>query len=159
MKNQKTIIIILGMVSAITISSLALAQQYSKPFPPVSLEASEDCVIPRIDGERVPFPVKRANTHFELAEGETYLLNGSLVVLSGKVYLKVDLASQPWLATPKMVSYPYFEVSSIDIPTARSYGGRSVQMAVIAQKSGGGVGIYRPMDLKLNSILPPAPGR
>jgi hypothetical protein len=156
----------LGMMfiaSLVLVSGLAAsAQQYSRPLPPftpVDLGSTDTCLIPRVEGERVPFPLQKANTHFELAAGETYLLNGTLAVMNGKVFLKLDFNSQPWLATDRMVSYPYIEVSSIDPNTARSYGGRIVQVAVVAGDNDTAHGVSRPMDLKLRAFLPPTLAR
>ncbi|NDG84999.1 MAG: hypothetical protein EBX52_08190, partial [Proteobacteria bacterium] len=53
------------------------------------------CVVSRLDGERIPFPLKKANTKFELAENETYLLNGTIVEMNGRPYFRVDFQSQP----------------------------------------------------------------
>jgi hypothetical protein len=144
-------------LSILLLSAVAGAQQYSQPMSPVALGSTEDCVIPRVEGERVPFPLQKANTKFELAQGETYLLNGMLVVSSGKVYLKLDFVSQPWLATDRMTAHPYLEVTSIDAATARGYANRIVQVAVVAKsmESSTNTANTRPMDLKLTSFLPP----
>ena len=134
-------------------STSALASALNQPYAPIPLDSTDECVIPRVDDERVPFPLANANTKFELADGETYLLNGTLVVTGGVVYLKVDFDSQPWLATAKMIAFPYFVVSSVSMFSARQYAGQIVQVAVVAQKQGGGTS--HTADLKLTSILPP----
>jgi hypothetical protein len=101
-----------------------------------------------VGGERVPFPIRAANTKFELSEGETYLLNGNLVVIGGLTYLQVDFSSQPWLATSKVKAFPYFEIDSIDPDLLLKYQGRMIQMAVITKRE-------KFADLKLSLILPP----
>jgi hypothetical protein len=162
MKKGSIIKVVMVAVTVVGIAAAlktAQAQQlnlnFNRPYnTPVALNSTQECVIPKVDGERVPFPLQKANTKFELAEGETYLLNGTLIVSGGKVFLKVDFATQPWLATDKMVAFPYFEVSSIDVSTARQYTGKIVQVAVVTKKDDT-QGTSRTADLRLNSILPP----
>jgi hypothetical protein len=125
-------------------------------FAQVNL-VNPDCVISKIDGERVPFPLRKANTKFELAENETYLLNGTIVIRGLKPFFRVDFASQPWLETEKMLQFPYIPLE--DLPYAvNAYAGRMVQMAVVARRipaatpmEGGGAGVA------LQPILPPVP--
>jgi hypothetical protein len=115
------------------------------------------CVIERVDGERIPFPLRKANTKFELAENETYLLNGTIVARNGRSFFKVDFNSQPWLATERMLQNPLFPVDEGTIQVGQ-YHGRLVQMAVVAHMNDqrgqieGGNG-----PLKLVPILPVAP--
>ena len=118
-----------------------------------ALRPAENCVVPKVDGERVPFPIQKANTKFELSEGETYLLNGTLVVMDGQVYFKLDLEIQPWLATARVVQFPYFLVDTVSMGTVKHLQGRLVQVAVVAHRM---APANRPGDdIKLNSILPP----
>ena len=147
MKKQLKAIVVLGLLGCVLQSTSAFAQGYR-----VNLGSTENCVIPKIDGERVPFPLQKANSKFELAEGETYLINGTLVFLSGQVFLKVDFNTQPWLATSKLVQNPYFPVSSVNPGAVRRYNGRVVQMAVLAQHDTDGSSAN---GLKLASIMPP----
>jgi hypothetical protein len=125
--------------------------QYLNPNP--------ECVISKINDERVPFPLRKANTKFELSENETYLLNGTIVTMSGRTYFKVDFATQPWLETERMLQFPYLLLDDNSVPVGQ-YSGRLVQMAVVARKAdqssiaeGGGTRV------KLEVILPPAPIR
>ena len=134
------------------ISHLAFAQVR---FAHQSIESSAACVVPKVDGERVPFPLQKANTKFELSENETYLLNGTLVSMNNKTYLKVDFNSQPWLATQKLVQFPYFEIASVNLATVNQMNGRLVQVAVVARRSAD-TSLEGGNELKLNSILPPA---
>lgn len=125
-------------------------------FAQVNLRNSE-CVISKIDGERVPFPLRKANTKFELAENETYLLNGTIVVMSGKVFFRVDFASQPWLETERMLQFPYIPLEDASY-AVNHFTGRLVQMAVLARK----VVTYSPIEgsaggVSLRMILPPIP--
>ncbi len=113
------------------------------------------CVISKIDGERVPFPLRRANTKFELAENETYLLNGTIVQMDGKTYFRVDFQSQPWLETERMLQFPYLPLEEA-VPTPVQFQGQLVQLAVVVRKNErpsiveGGSG-----RVKLTPILPP----
>jgi hypothetical protein len=125
-------------------------------FAQMNLSTSQ-CVISKIDGERVPFPLRKANTKFELAENETYLLNGTIVVVNGRTLFKVDFATQPWLETEKMLQFPYIPLDDAT-HTVNQFAGRMVQMAVVATKfqtyspiEGGGTGV------SLRVILPPIP--
>jgi hypothetical protein len=118
---------------------------------------SSQCVISKIDGERVPFPLRKANTKFELAENETYLLNGTIVSMNGRVYFRVDFATQPWLETERMLQFPYIPLEDVSSLVGQ-YAGRLVQMAVIARRvesngaiEGTGSGV------SLRVILPPVP--
>jgi hypothetical protein len=133
------------------ISCAASAQQPVTAFQAVPLASTDSCLIPKLDGERVPFPLKEANTKFELSDGQTYLLNGTLTVDGTKVLLKIDFVSQPWLATPKMLAYPYMEVTSMDASTANQYSGKLVQIAVVANVTGEA----RLSARTLSPILPP----
>jgi hypothetical protein len=113
------------------------------------------CVIARIESERIPFPIKKANTKFELAENEIYLLNGFLVEIKGKPFLRVDFQTQPWLATEKMLQFPNIPLDEFRFQVSQ-YGGRLVQMAVVVRRNDsafrieGGEG-----QMKLDPILPP----
>ena len=93
------------------------------------------CLIPKLDGEKVPFPLKSANTKFELAENETYLLNGFLLTSNGSTYFKIDFDSQPWLATQQRMQNPYFAVNS-DLTMVKQFGGSLVEVAVVVRKPG-----------------------
>ena len=118
---------------------------------------SAGCVIPRLEGERIPFPLRKANTKFELAENETYLLNGTIVTMNGKSFFKVDFNSQPWLATEKLLQNPYFPVDESTIQV-RNMSGRVVQLAVVAHQNDTGSQIEGGNSaLKLVPILPAAP--
>ena len=144
----------LGMLvlSFMFVSIGAHAQGGADSYKPFDLSSTEKCVIPKIDGERVPFPGRAVNTKFELAEGESYLLNGTLVVSAGKVYLKVDFGTQPWLETSKMKSHPYFEITSISPATVSQYAGKLVQVAVVTSRDGVS---ESQSGLTLSPILPP----
>ena len=104
------------------------------PIPTGSADPASICVIPKVDGERVPFPLKNANTKFELAENETYILNGTIVQEDGKSFFKVDFNSQPWLATQKRTQFPLFMIDSNDATMMRKFNGNLVQMAVVVRK-------------------------
>lgn len=119
------------------------------------LGSNPECVISKINDERVPFPLRKANSKFELSENETYLLNGTIVNMSGRTYFKVDFLSQPWLETERMLQFPYLLLDDSSVPVG-NYNGRLVQMAVVARKndvssiSEGGA-----RNVKLEVILPP----
>ena len=101
-------------------------------------QSSNQCLIPKIDGEKVPFPLKSANTKFELAENETYLLNGYIIMNNGVSYFKIDFETQPWLATQQRLLNPYFAVSA-DVTMVKQYGGSLVEVAVVVRKPSGAV--------------------
>jgi len=130
-----------GLVCSIS-SAQTNGQTSNDPFPehPVattpgsSADPQSICVIPKIDGDKVPFPLKAANTKFELAENETYLLNGTIVSQDGKVLFKLDFNSQPWLATNKRAQFPYFLVDATET-IVRKFNGSLVQMAVVVRKN------------------------
>lgn len=144
-------LIVLGLLLSFT--TLVQAQQ-PEGFKAIDVGSTQSCMIPKVDGERVPFPLRNANSKFELAAGETYLLNGTLVMNSGKVFLKVDFNSQPWLATEKMLSFPYFEVSAMNVNVVHQYGGHLVQVAVVARREESCS--THITNLKLDPILPPS---
>lgn len=151
MKKSNTLIVIALIAFGLVQLASASAQT---SYTTQHVEPNEDCVVPKVNGERVPFPLQKANTKFELSENETYLLNGTLVTLNNKIYLKIDFTSQPYLATQKMVQFPYFAVDSINAATVARMNGRLVQVAVVTRKAPqsnyeGGVA------LKFTAILPP----
>lgn len=135
------------------------AQGHAQGYTAQPLAPTQNCLIPKIDGERVPFPLRFANTKFHLVENETYLLNGTVVTMNGKFYLKVDFASQPWLATEKVLQFPYFYIKddgSINLNLYAS-SGVMVQMAVVArQPDGEGVTVEGRPTMNIESIIPPA---
>jgi hypothetical protein len=106
----------------------------SDDTPIISMDPGGVCIIPKIDGDKVPFPLKGANTRYELAENETYILNGTLIQLDGKIYFRVDFKSQPWLATQKRQQFPLFLVDNNDVSMMKKFGNNLVQMAVVVRK-------------------------
>lgn len=131
MKSKKMKIGFLFVLFVVT-SFVANAQQFPVPSGPV--DPSSICVIPKIDSDKVPFPLKSANTKFELAENETYILNGFIVNQDGKAFFKVDFNSQPWLATQKRTQFPFFMIDTNDTTMMKKFNGNLVQMAVVVRK-------------------------
>ncbi len=152
MKNKLKIVLSLGLL---IVSATFVHAQSGNQFQVQNVAPTNDCVIPRVDGERVPFP--KANTKFELAENETYLLNGYLVLIKGKVYLKVDFNSQPWLATDQMVKNPFMLVNAVEPALVARYSGRIVQIAVVAHKYENSASQSEFISTRLLSLLPPLP--
>ena len=138
MKNNKLLKSVVFGVLSLFIGSMSEGVASQKSIHDTDLGATLDpasvCVIPKLDGDKVPFPLKGANTRYELAENETYILNGMLVQQDGKVYFKVDFKSQPWLATQKRVQFPLFLVDHDDVSMMKKYGSNLVQMAVVVRK-------------------------
>ena len=101
----------------------------------VSIDAGKTCVVSKIDGDKVPFPLKEANTKFELAENETYILNGFIVTSGDKTFFKVDFDSQPWLATKTRVANPYLLIDPASVTILnRSENSGEVQISVYVQQ-------------------------
>lgn len=144
MKNTRTIrswAVFAGLMLGASIGQAYGQDSGNNKFPPQGggviigmPDPKGICVIPKIDGDKVPFPLKSANTKFELAESETYLLNGFITPQDGKLLFKVDFDSQPWLATQKRTQFPYFLINASDTITKR-FDGALVQMAVVVRKS------------------------
>lgn len=152
MKKQ----LVLWLVLVVSGATAQAQAQIIEPFSAQVPTGSANCVIPKVDGERVPFPLRAANTKFELAQDETYLINGTLTKIANKVYLHVDFASQPWLATEKMMQFPYFAVDSLTESDMSYYTGKLVQVAVVARKVDAMTsGEENRSALKLSLILPP----
>jgi hypothetical protein len=128
---QNKVFFVLAMM---VFGSSVQAQNPSKSGVIVDVDPITVCVIPKIDGDKVPFPLKSANTKFELAENETYILNGTLVEMENKTFFKVDFNSQPWLSTQKRLQFPYFLVDHNDVSMMKKYNGSLVQMAVVVRK-------------------------
>ena len=122
------------LVTGIVANAQAQYDGSKFPAPVGNADPRSVCVIPKIDGERVPFPLRSANTKFELAENETYILNGTIVQQEGKSFFKVDFNSQPWLATQKRVQFPLFMIDGTDATPIGKYSGNLVQMAVVVRK-------------------------
>jgi hypothetical protein len=130
-KWMKTnLVLFLLLIGAVAQSSVVKADE----APAVDLDPKNICVIPKLDGDKVPFPLKGANTKYELAENETYILNGTLVQEEGKIFFRVDFKTQPWLATQKRMQFPMFLVDHNDVSMMKKYGGNLVQMAVVVRK-------------------------
>lgn len=49
-----------------------------------------------------------AETKVELASGERYILEGTIIISNSSVYLNVDLEKQPWLSSRKRKTNPYY---------------------------------------------------
>jgi hypothetical protein len=115
------------------------------------------CVIPRLGGDKVPFPkLQSANTKFDLADNETYVLNGYVVVAQGRYYFRIDFNSQPWLATAARLANPYIEIDPSSA-VGRYANGQLVQMAVVAKRASM-IGAYQNQSVQsLQMILPPVP--
>lgn len=151
----------MAVVMAMVLSGAqAIAKDHhdgAQPFTPQNIQSTPACVIPAIDGENVPFPLRQANTKFELSQNQTYILNGTLVQMKGVVYLKVDFTSQPWLATEKLLQFPYFPMDSISAKDVYKYAGKLVQMAVFTQanSTSNGPNEEETSGLKLSAILSP----
>jgi hypothetical protein len=128
---------LVGLFTILASAAFVQAASFSlmeEDTPVVSMDPGSVCIIPKIDGDKVPFPLKGANTRYELAENETYILNGTLVQVDGKVYFRVDFKSQPWLATQKRQQFPLFLVDHHDVSMMKKYGNNLVQMAVVVRK-------------------------
>lgn len=137
MKNRKVLAsLILGCLVVTGMVAEAQIQKPGSKFPTPTGTANPKsmCVIPKIDGERVPFPLKNANSKFELAENETYILNGTIVHQNGKSFFRVDFNSQPWLATQKRTQFPFFLIDSKAATVMKKFNGHLVQMAVVVRK-------------------------
>ena len=68
-------------------------------------------------------------TKVELAAGEKYILEGTIVIANNNVYLKADLEKQPWLASRKRKTNPFY---SIDDSVGRWTKYENKSIAVIA---------------------------
>ena len=154
MNKLKKIAIILAAVTSVAASG----QMHAQGFTPQDVASTSNCVIPKVDGERVPFPLRAANTKFELSENQTYLLNGTLVQINSQVLFQVDFTTQPWLATEKLMQFPYFPVDSLTAKDVLRYKGQLIQLAVFAQKNDikGSSDEAASANMKLNLILTPA---
>jgi hypothetical protein len=150
---KKLSLLALGMAMfGMTVANAQL--QLPKPIP---VKPIPNCNVPKIDGDKVPFPLRNANTKFELAENETYLLNGYVVNYEGKTYFKVDFETQPWLATSKRVQFPYFVISAEDVAAMKGASSDLVQMAVVTRKSDGTQGPEFSNNLSFSVITKPIP--
>ena len=88
-----------------------------------------------------PDPLSTFNRHVELADGELYLLRGTVVLskntnvesLSHKLqpYFNVDLSAHPWLGSAKRASSPYYLIEGAT-SYWRAYAGSYGELAGIA---------------------------
>ncbi|MBS1960475.1 MAG: hypothetical protein JST80_13440 [Bdellovibrionales bacterium] len=137
-----------GLAGAAAFKPVVAQAQY--PIRPV-----QGCAIPSLDGDKVPFPLKTANSKFELAENETYLLNGYVIKQDGKPYFKIDFVTQPWLATYNRTQFPIFPVDAEDPKMLSAGEGELVQMAVVVRRlSVSNGGREWNQNLKLDVITP-----
>ena len=153
MNNLKTAVVLVA-----SLLSMNSAMANGNSFGAQNIQSTSNCLIPKIDGERVPFPIRSANTKFELSPNQTYLLNGTLVQMQGQVFFKVDFDSQPWLATEKLLEFPYFQMPSVQSRLVTHYSGALVQIAVVAQANDASTDPQESAtsSMQLNLILAPA---
>lgn len=95
------------------------------------------CAVPAINKDKVPFPFKTANSKFELAEGETYILKGTVVKVDDLSFFNVDLEAQPWLATKRRVQSPMIYIDSDDQQALQKYSKtqETIEVAFVYRKA------------------------
>lgn len=76
----------------------------------------------------VPFPFDIRETRFDLADGETYMLLGTVVVQDSVPYLDLDLKEQTWLATEARKANSLIKLDTKD--NMGSFVGKKVMMRV-----------------------------
>ena len=64
-------------------------------------------------GGDIPTPFGTANVHMDLSQDEIYVLVGTVHFFDKAPMLEVDLKKQPWLASRKRASFPYFTLGKI----------------------------------------------
>lgn len=86
-------------------------------------------------GGEVPNPFSNVNQKVELADGESYLLVGRVIIDSSDrdlVYLAVDLKEHPWLANAKRKADPFYLIEASG-RTWRKYDGLRVKITAEAK--------------------------
>ena len=118
--------------------------------------ADSNCAIPALDGDKVPFPIsiKGVNTKYALAENETYILTGTIELFMTREMFKIDLDSQPWLASPKRIANPYYPIDPAQVPLVRKFIGQKVQMVVVT-RHGDSESVGGQAGLMLSPIIAP----
>lgn len=68
-----------------------------------------------IKGGGSPGPFEDANTHAELADGETYYLKGVVTYDNAEedLYLAIDFKDHPWLANKRRVKSPFYRIENV----------------------------------------------
>lgn len=76
----------------------------------------------------VPFPFDIRESRFDLADGETYMLLGTVVIQDSVPYLDLDLKEQTWLATEARKANSLIRLDTKDNMSA--FVGKKVMMRV-----------------------------
>ncbi len=152
-KSAKKLVLRAGLFLALALFVLPAAQ-----FAFAAKTTNGVCAIPALDPDKIPFPIKDANTHYELAENENYVLNGFVITMNGQVAFRLDLESQPWLATERRTHYPYFVIDPDHVALVRKFEGQRVQLAVTARHSEVATqGDFWATGVMLSPLIPPIP--
>jgi hypothetical protein len=124
----------LNLIASVLFITLAGGLMVNLQAHATNKDSGGYCVISRVPPDKIPFPrAYDANTVFELAADETYILNGTIVSVQGQAYFQIDFNSQPWAATKARLANPYFELNQSE-SLADQYRGQMVQMAVVARQ-------------------------
>ena len=83
-------------------------------------------------GGDVPTPFKNANQKVELAEGEYYILNGTVRIVGDTPLFRVDLSRHGWLESQQRKENPYYYLQG-GADYWQTYAGKSVQLFAIAR--------------------------
>jgi hypothetical protein len=83
-------------------------------------------------GGEIPWPFQVSNQAVELADGERYLLMGSVEVTDGKAYFLVDLQKHAWLAGSRRKANPRYPLKG-DETYWLQYAGKRVRLVAMAK--------------------------
>lgn len=119
--------VIACMVLSGVVTRSAVAS-HQRPEPPVATTPDEDR-----GGGGMPDPLTVFNQHVELADGELYLLKGTVVMAPALLgssrklqpYFRVDLEAHPWLSGKKRKESPLYLIEGAQStwrPFEGSYG-------------------------------------
>ncbi len=91
-------------------------------------------------GGEIPWPFATLNQKAELADGEHYALNGTIIFTEGLPYFLVDFRAHPWLASERRTARPFYSLMGV-VGFWKRYEGKYVQVVgeaqgVIAQDAG-----------------------
>ena len=110
MKNRNQWIAIVVTTSFVIAGSISFASDHSDRRHGHHDAREKDAIDTTYGGNGSGgFPSKMSsNAHVELADGEHYILTGSVEINHGDVYLDIDFDDQPWLANGRRRTEPYY---------------------------------------------------
>jgi hypothetical protein len=132
-----------GVLIIMVLALVSLSTAFAQDNGPI-----QSC--PTSDGGGMPTPFSDLNQKVELADGENYVLIGTIRNSLGTWFLEIDLTQHKWLATQQRAKNPFYPITlKSDFLSLGQHDGKKFQIFVTAH----GVIINNKyvIDLELNA--------